>query len=114
MKTNESAYLRFTALADTITSELAQDIDLTSKCLLEIIAVASVNGNPITVTQAMNHDQIASPATIHRKLTHLLEEGYVEQVFEGKNRRTKYLVPTAKADKYFVQMGQMLKSVLQS
>ena len=55
---------------------------------------------------------IASPATIHRKIDELREVGLVELNFEGKNRRTKYLVPTKAAHAYFEKMSDsMLKAV---
>jgi DNA-binding MarR family transcriptional regulator len=57
-------------------------------------------------------DSIASPATIHRKLDQLRELGMIDTVFEGKNRRTKYLVPTKAAHDYFDQVGQVMKQVL--
>lgn len=41
-------------------------------------------------------NEIASPATMYRKLTNLLDARLIEKVFEGKNRRTKYLAPTHK------------------
>jgi DNA-binding transcriptional ArsR family regulator len=44
---------------------------------------------------------IASPATIHRKLDCLRDMGLVDAMFEGNNRRTKYLVPTTQAQCYF-------------
>jgi DNA-binding MarR family transcriptional regulator len=56
----------------------------------------------------MNLGSIASPATLHRKLDALREAGFIEFVFEGKNRRTKYLVPTSNADKYFDKLGDAL------
>ena len=54
---------------------------------------------------------VASPATLHRKLTQLLEAGYVEFRFEAGNRRTKYIHPTRAADKQFDAMGQALKGI---
>jgi DNA-binding MarR family transcriptional regulator len=45
---------------------------------------------------------------LHRKIDDLREAGLIEQVFEGKNRRTKYLVPTPAADKYFANLGQVM------
>ena len=52
---------------------------------------------------------IASPATLHRKLDELREGGLIEQTFEGKNRRTKYLCPTPQAEKYFSQVGAVMQ-----
>ena len=43
---------------------------------------------------------------MHRKLDELREGGLIEQTFEGKNRRTKFLVPTKAANVYFDRMLQ--------
>lgn len=85
-------------------------VDLTAKKLLEIIAVSHANGSPLTVTAAMELTGIASPATIHRKLNQLLEADLISQEFEGKNRRTKFLVPTSRADQHFEEIGKFIQS----
>jgi hypothetical protein len=36
----------------------------------------------------------------------------IDTVFEGKNRRTKYLVPTQAAHEYFDQVGQVMQQAL--
>jgi DNA-binding MarR family transcriptional regulator len=59
-------------------------------------------------------DHIASPATIHRKLDQLREIGMIDTVFEGKNRRTKYLVPTKVAADYFANMGKAVQQAIAS
>lgn len=111
-----STYLRFLALVHTIdgTSTQLANVDETAKHLLNVIALNHSNGKPLTVTEAMALKSIASPATIHRKLNDLLEVGLVEQVFEGKNRRTKYLVTTKNAEKYFSSLSECMKQALLS
>ena len=107
-------YLRFIALANAIEgkSEALPAIDATAKQLLNVIAVCHVQGRSMTVTDAMSLNSIASPATLHRKLDDLRESALIEQVFEGKNRRTKYLVPTQVADNYFARLGLLMKQAL--
>jgi DNA-binding MarR family transcriptional regulator len=106
---NNAAYLRFLNLTHAVTGELCDSgIDLLALRLLEAVAIAHSKGAALTVTDAMALSAIASPATMHRKLTNLLDAKLIEQVFEGKNRRTKYLVPTAQASKYFEQLGKAL------
>lgn len=63
----------------------------------------------MTVTDALAMTSIASPATVHRKLNDLREAGLIEQSFASNNRRTKYLTPTKAADKYFSNLGEMMK-----
>jgi hypothetical protein len=38
----------------------------------------------------------------------------IEQVFEGKNRRTKYLVPTAAAGDYYAHLDKLMQQALGS
>jgi len=85
------------------------DVDFEARRLLEIIALRESEGNPMTVTDAMALTDIASPATLHRKLDSLLSAGLVEHHFEGINRRTKYLVPTAIAMNHFDMVGKALQ-----
>lgn len=83
-------------------------IDPEAKLLLDEIALNQNHNTPLTVSELMALSSIASPATIHRKLNVLLDEDLVEVQFEGKNRRTKYLVITPKANKYFTQLSSAL------
>jgi len=44
----------------------------------------------------------------------LREGGLIEQTFEGKNRRTKFLVPTKAANAYFDRMSGAMQSAVNS
>ena len=106
---NSAIYIRFINLSQAILGQLVHvSLDLLALRLLEAVAIAHSEGAALTVTDAMALNVIASPATLHRKLKNLLNAKLIEQVFEGKNRRTKYLVPTAQASKYFEQLGNAL------
>ena len=109
-------YLRFLHIAREVDIQKTpvKNIDSTALLLLNEIAVQHLDGKNITVTQAMLLSKIASPATVHRKLDELREAGLIEQVFEGKNRRTKYLVPTKEADSYFAKMSKAITSAVNS
>lgn len=107
-----SVYLRFLNLSQAVAEDWT-DIDLTAIRALEAIAVADAKDTPLTVTEAMNMSAIASPATMHRKLDQLREAGLIAQMHVGTNRRTKYLVPTAEAGKYFEQLGRALVRAIQ-
>ena len=96
--TAKHIYLRFLNLVHALEGgSTAPTMDLDAKKLLEVIFVRYANDKPMTVTDAMALSHIASPATIHRKLDQLREMGMIDTEFEGKNRRTKYLVPTQMA-----------------
>ena len=109
-------YLRFLnfSRAVDIQKSPVKKIDSTALLLLNEIAVQHYDGKNITVTEAMLLSNIASPATVHRKLDELREAGLIEQVFEGKNRRTKYLVPSKEADSYFAKMSKAITNAIDS
>ncbi len=110
---SKQIYLRFLNLIHALDgSANAPAMDLDAKKLLEVIAVRHAAEKPLTVTDAMALNNIASPATIHRKLDQLRELGMIDTVFEGKNRRTKYLVPTPTAHDYFDKVGQVMQQAL--
>ena len=71
--------------------------DLDARVLLMRVAMANDKSQPLNVTQAMSLKNIGSPAMLHRKINDLLSHGLIDLVFEGTNRRTKYLLPTKKA-----------------
>lgn len=109
-KSNAQIYLRFLNLTQAVAGAGSDaDVDLLALRLLETIALAHAKGKPLTVTNAMELSAIASPATLHRKMDALREAGLIAQVFEGTNRRTKYLSPTKAATQYFDRMGKALE-----
>jgi Fe2+ or Zn2+ uptake regulation protein len=106
-------YLRFLNFIHALDGDAnAPQMDLDAKKLLEVIYVKHGQGTPLTVTDAMTLNHIASPATIHRKLDQLRELGMIDTVFEGKNRRTKYLVTTQVAHDYFAKLGEAMHKAL--
>lgn len=107
-------YLRFLRIARALNQNksLINTIDATAMLLLNEIAVHHLDGKNITVTEAMLLSNIASPATIHRKLDELREMGLIEQIFEGNNRRTKFLVPTKTANAYFEKMSEAMTNAI--
>lgn len=110
---SKQIYLRFLNLIHALEgAQPAPAMDLDAKKLLEVIAVHHAQEKPLTVTDAMALNTIASPATIHRKLDQLRELGMIDTVFEGKNRRTKFLVPTQTAHDYFEKVGQVMEQAL--
>ena len=89
------------------------DLDEECRVLLGYIGVAHMIGHPFTVMIAMSLGEIASPATLHRKLDRLIEAGYITLEYNGKNRRSKYLMPTPTAEAYFTLMGASIKQAMQ-
>ena len=112
---NSRIYLRFLNLLEAVeqSPDLPQ-MDLECKKLLEIVAVRAQASQPLTVTEAMALDHIASPATIHRKLDQLKELKLIDSVYQGENKRTKYMMPSTKAIQYFDLMGKLMVKTLKT
>jgi hypothetical protein len=85
--------------------------DINAQLLLMRVAMAHHAGASMNVTQAMNLDHIGSPAMLHRKINDLLNQGLIELTFEGNNRRTKFLVPTAQAFAIIDELADAAASV---
>jgi Fe2+ or Zn2+ uptake regulation protein len=110
---SEQIYMRFLNLIHALDGDAnAPHMDFDAKKLLEVVSVQHNLGKPLTVTDAMALEHIASPATIHRKLDQLRELGMIDTVFEGKNCRTKYLVPTQAAHDYFDAVGRAMQQAV--
>jgi DNA-binding MarR family transcriptional regulator len=108
----QNPYIKFLASYHELERTDLQALDLVGEKLLGYIAVQHSNELTLTVTECMRIKSVASPATIHRKITELINDGWVYTLFEGEKRRTKYLAPTLKATKYFEKVSKlMLKSV---
>ena len=73
-------YLRFLRLARALNQNksIVKDVDATAMLSLNEIAIQHLDDKPMTVTEVMALSNIASPATIHRKLDELLELGLIE------------------------------------
>jgi DNA-binding MarR family transcriptional regulator len=94
--------------------KVSNQIDVTAMLLLNEIAIQHFDKKNITVTQAMSLKNIASPATLHRKLDELRDAGLIDFIFEGTNRRTKFLVTTKYADAYFEKMSLAISNAANS
>lgn len=106
--TQPNSYLVFCAA----TVAIRFDLDELARVLLNHVGIhATLYNSPITVTQAMELTFIASPATMHRKVDDLLKAGYITLEYDGTNRRTKYLTPTAKAHKFFDGMSVAIDAI---
>lgn len=99
-----SLYLKFLAHAE----EHQLGVDLTAQRLLEIIAYCARH-EALTVTEAMELHEVASPATLHRKLDELRKADLIYHQYEGENRRTKFLHPTQKALDHFSHLSAAMR-----
>ena len=107
-----SAYLRLIQVVHRLESQGPfQRLDAETVRLLEIITVAHVEGQSMTVSGAMQLSQIASPASIHRKLEQLRIANLITHQFNDGNRRTKYLAPTPLTLKHYDLLSAEMLSI---
>ena len=104
----KSTYVRFLQLLHSIDSDLDWQIDAVSRYLLDVITIHHSKNEPLTVSAAMKLNSIASPATIHRKISTLWELDLVVYEFKDGNRRTKYLAPTDLAIQRYEKLGKVM------
>ncbi len=108
-------YLNFVNLVRTLANEQSiPDLDASTKQLLDEIALFELREKDMTVTELMNLAHIASPATLHRKFTQLLNLGLVDAVFKDRNRRTKYVVLTAQGHTYFKAIERAFEQAMKA
>jgi hypothetical protein len=88
-----------------------EQLDFTSKLILDEIAMGVASEKLMTVSEVMGLKNLGSPATLHRKLNILLQAELVHPIFIGNNRRTKYMALTKKGEMYFARLSQAMKSV---
>lgn len=98
MTLDNRAYFRFLAYS----SGVFEGMDLTERALLDIIAQCD---DRLTVTEAMSLSDLASAATLHRKIDNLRVAGWITLEYRGVDRRTKYLEPTEKAWSEYVKLN---------
>ena len=105
-------YINFLNLVKALEPSVEIDqIDVTSKLILDEIAIGVAKDKPMTVSEIMGLKDLGSPATLHRKLTILLDAKLVHALFLGNNRRTKYMALTKEGEMYFNRLSQAMQSV---
>jgi DNA-binding transcriptional ArsR family regulator len=105
-----TAYLRFIKSKHMLVDEFKRvhGVDKRELHLLEIIGLKNEEKESLMITEVMYVSQCGSPAAIHRSLRILKDAGLVEVLFEGKNRRSKYLAVSEKTSEYFSSLGAAL------
>lgn len=101
------AYSRFLALLSAVNQMPGMaDFGAHEKALFDEVLLAWSNRTPLTVRQIIHMDHLGSPATLHKRLTRLRDLGWVDASSEARDRRTKYLSPTAKGLEYAENLGK--------
>lgn len=100
-------YLRFASLVNAMNRDAGIDLDSIAMRLLEAITEAYSRGAPLKVTDVLEMD-LASAATLHKKIEVLKAKGYLQVEHPEDSKRTKLLAPTQQALSHFDALGTAL------
>lgn len=106
----KSNYMKLIEIRQKIDSKTNLSVD--EKNLLEIIAMRSYKGQPLKVMDAMSLSDVASPATIHRRLDNLEFKGFITRNNISGDIRSKHLIPTKRAILYFQKIDSAIEKVM--
>ena len=108
-------YVKFLTAAQSIEkNQEIFDLDLTAKKLLDYVLIGASSDSLLTITEAMKLSTLASPATIHRKITLLKNDGWIDTIQKDNNLRNKYLYPTRKSIRFFHKISGLMQSISKS
>jgi hypothetical protein len=85
------------------------DLEPVCSRLLDEVAMAYASDAPLTVTGLMGLSHIASPATLHRKMQLLLQEGLVELTVDSENKRSKFVMLSKKGKRRFEVLTTLME-----
>ena len=94
----------------TLINKKSAHISAKLMALFVVIALKHAHDQTMTVSDAMALQDIASSAALHQRIDDLREAGMICVIYKGSDRRTKYLKPTEKGDKYLCMMGDFLRA----
>ena len=102
-------YLRFVNLVQGLmVDKRLINIEPTTRQLLDEIALQHSSQTPMTVSRLMSLDHIASPATLHRKMQALIENGLIELSVDKENKRTKFVLLSKRGSRHFDALSEVM------
>lgn len=102
-------FLKLREQKKSLTAHYSAQISPNLLALFELIVVKHAQDQAMTVSEAMALQHLASSAALHKRIDDLREAGMIDVIFKGRNRRTKYLVPSEKGIRYLRLMGQLFR-----
>lgn len=108
--TKNAPYLRFLKLLESIgTFSIIDPLELIIICKL---FVHWSNNEQVLVGDFMKFNKIASPATLHRKLYHLIDLKIVKLKSSPNDARLKFIIPTSKLEKDINKLNLIFKKIV--
>ena len=102
-------FLQLCEQKKSLVNQYSAQISPNLLALFELIVVKHAQDQAMTVSEAMALQHMASSAALHKRIDDLREAGMIDVIFKGRNRRTKYLIPSEKGERYLRFMGQLLR-----
>lgn len=111
---NASAYLRFLQKVsfDESFADL-KDLNVKERALFNSLVLSWSLGNTLTVRQAIALSEHGSPATLHKRITRLINKDLVRHHQQGDDRRTKFLQPSIRGLEYIQWLSEQMLMVIQ-
>ncbi len=106
-------YGQFLQLAQSV-STLPPGLTLSplEAVLLQEVFLRSRDKRPLTVKEAIELKHLASPSTLHKRITQLRKLQLLDTEHHGSDHRTKYLVLTPHAMTHFHALGIAIQKAL--
>ncbi len=107
---NQTLYERFlknAQLAQTLPAGVA--LHPLESLLLQEVFLRNMDKKPLTVTEAIDLKQLASPSTLHKRIMRLKALDLLAVEHPEQDHRTKYLVLTPGAMAHFEALGQAMR-----
>jgi len=80
--------------------------------LLQEVFLRNMDNKPLTVTEAIDLKQLASPSTLHKRIMRLKALDLLAVEHPEQDHRTKYLVLTPGAMAHFEALGQAMREAV--
>lgn len=111
--TTESLYFQFLKMRQSVNLlPVAAALSPIEALLLEEIFMKQQAKQSMTVTEALELKHLASPSTLHKKLSRLKGMDLLTIERCGNDHRTKYLMLTPIALEYFQALGHALQKAV--
>jgi len=101
-------YFIFLRLILSSPNDDIKKLDTATKLFLDEIALKVSDGIEMTVGDALSLTHLGATATLHRKITCLLNLNLISLDHKGTDRRTKYLKLTSTSLKYYEDLSNLI------
>jgi len=104
-------WIALRALLDSLESQTEyKNLDASSQRLLEWIAVRVQKEAPLHIQEIILKSEVASPATVHKLLAILEQEGLISMSVDGSDSRRRIVQTTTQASRLFSKLDKGLEA----